>query len=694
MSNPTRIAEVEGLRGLAIALVVIFHFFPNALAGGFLGVDIFFVISGFVITQRLLRDFETGRGLQVLPAFYMARIRRLFPALAVVLVFSLGLGGLNFFADEYAVLGAHAMASASFTVNIHLAQELGYFGAEAVTKPLLHLWSIAVEMQFYLLWPLVLLASLSLARTTAPKLIINLACLALGLGSLAVCIYSSPATPDAGYFSTVARAWEFLIGAQLGLLLQNRAHGVEPLAGLETLKGISKQSPPTNGGATVPSAAWAGLLLFLGLSLVAYGLISVEANQPPGLHSLYPTLGAALLLYGAPRHRLGRALFGNSLAKGLGKISYSLYLWHWPLLSFATVLGSERPTLFQSLGLIALAVLLSVLSYLFVEKPARRLNQLKTLLVLFLPMLGLSAAGAAVHEAKGFPMRLGERETFVAYFENKAPDFQYFLTKIDILKNYRMECNYFDIQGYVTGNLTNQPVSSIAQACTEPDPRAASRLLLWGDSHAQQYWYGINATAPKSLSLLMVASSGCAPKANVSKDSAEDYCVRSNYVAGQTIAQQKPGLVLLARQSGYSLEQARQAAQELEAQFDSLPTQFIFMAATPTWKADLPRIMARHWWDSKPERSQDKLKQAPLGKAMQRQSPMESQIRLSERSLWLNTLHGLCNEQGCLTFVGQFSESQLTSWDYGHLTPVASEFLAKHWLMPQLQERLEAALPQ
>ena len=97
MSNPTRIAEVEGLRGLAIALVVIFHFFPNALAGGFLGVDIFFVISGFVITQRLLRDFETVRGLQVLPAFYMARIRRLFPALAVVLVFSLSLGGSELF---------------------------------------------------------------------------------------------------------------------------------------------------------------------------------------------------------------------------------------------------------------------------------------------------------------------------------------------------------------------------------------------------------------------------------------------------------------------------------------------------------------------------------------------------------------------------------------------------------------------
>jgi peptidoglycan/LPS O-acetylase OafA/YrhL len=666
MSNPTRIAEVEGLRGLAIALVVIFHFFPSALAGGFLGVDIFFVISGFVITQRLLRDFEAGRGLQVLPEFYMARIRRLFPALAVVLLFSLSLGWIGFFSDEYAVLGAHAMASASFTVNTHLAQELGYFGAEAITKPLLHLWSIAVEMQFYLLWPLALLASLSLAGSMPPRLIPNLACLSLGLGSLAVCLYSSPATPDAGYFSTLARAWEFLIGAQLGLLLQ--------------------ASPKSGTGERSTKAAWAtGLVLFLGLGLIAYGLLSVEANKPPGLHSLYPTLGAALLLFSAPRHRLGRALFGNSLATGLGKISYSLYLWHWPLLSFAAVLNSERPSVLQSLGLVALAVLLSVLSYLFVEKPARRLNQLKTLLVLFLPMLGLSAAGAAVHEAKGFPVRLGERERFVAYFENKAPSFQYFLTKIDILKNYRMECNFFDIQGYVTGKLTNRPIDAIAPTCTTPESRAGSTLLLWGDSHAQQYWYGINATKPQSLNVLMVASSGCAPKAHALTDSTDDYCVRSNYVASQTIAQQKPSLVLLARQSGYSLEEAREAAKELEAQFKGQPTQFVFMAATPTWKADLPRVMARHWWDTKPERSYDKLQPASRRQALQK----ESDVRLSERSLWLNTLHGLCNNQGCLTFVGSFSESQLTSWDYGHLTPVASEFLASQWLMP----RLQAALP-
>ena len=660
MANPVRIPEVEGLRGLAIGLVVVFHFFPSLLPGGFLGVDLFFVISGFVITRRLLTDFGQEHGLHVLPEFYMARIRRLFPALIVVLLFCLITGGIGFFADEYATLGRHASVAASFTINTHLAQELGYFGAEAVTKPLLHLWSIAVEMQFYLLWPIALFISLGLAKSKGERIVTNLVCLALGLGSLAYCIYASPVTPDAGYFSTLARAWEFLIGAQLALLLWK----------------------------TGSQAKWPGLLcgfaLATGLGLIGYGLVTVSPNQPPGLHGLYPTLGAALVIVFAPKHRLGSALFGNRVATGLGKISYALYLWHWPLLSFATILGSERPSAMQSLGLIALALFLSVLTYVVVERPARRLGQRKTLLLLFFPMLGVSAAGATVHEKNGLPFRLGEREAFVAYFNNKAPDFQYFLTKINILETYRMGCNFFDIQGYVTGKLSNRPIDAIEPACTKADPQALHRLLLWGDSHAQQYWYGLHATAPKSLNLLMVASSGCAPKAGVLHDSADDYCVRSNYIAAKTITEQKPNLVLLARQSGYSLEEAQKAAQELERQFQGAATRFVFMAATPTWKADLPRILARHSWTTRPERSLNKLKQSE-----QLQKPSkEAVVHLSERSFWLDTLQGLCTAEGCLTYVGQFDAARLTSWDYGHLTPVASEFLAATWLMPRLQEAL------
>lgn len=340
-AHPAYRPDVDGLRAVAVGSVVLFHAAPGRLPGGFVGVDVFFVISGFLITGIIAGGIAQGQF--SFAQFYMRRIRRIFPALAVVLAACLGLGALLLTPDELAPLGKHVATGAGFVANLALWRESGYFDTEAMFKPLLHLWSLGVEEQFYFVWPALVLAAHRLIRRPGALL---LACALLAGVSFAWSVQQSHADPAAAYFSPLTRFWELLVGALLAL-----GAGRGPAAAM-TLRHAASLT---------------------GLALLGAAFVLVDESKPfPGWWALLPTLGAAMLIWAGPQAWVNRRVLALRPLVWLGLISYPLYLWHWPLIAFPRILRGEEIEQTTRLIMVLGAVLLAWATYRWVELPLRR----------------------------------------------------------------------------------------------------------------------------------------------------------------------------------------------------------------------------------------------------------------------------------------------------------------------------------
>jgi peptidoglycan/LPS O-acetylase OafA/YrhL len=323
--------DIDGMRAFAVIFVLIFHAFPERLPGGFVGVDIFFVISGFLITRIILSDMDRG---SFSPAkFYARRVRRIFPALIVVLIASLALGYQLMLVPDLMSLCKNAVASALFSANLMLLSETGYFDIDAHLKPLLHLWSLGIEEQFYLVWPWLLLV--------VPRRWFLRFVLAVMLGSFALNILLIHGYPSATFYLPITRAWELMAGAL-----------------------VARWQPER--GARSGWIAAAGVIA-IGASLFWFNSRTVF----PGWAAALPVAGTTLLLC-SKDSLFNRMVLGNRAAVNIGLVSYPLYLWHWPLLVFAQLYRSGVPlTDLQKLLILALGFALSWLTYRFVEKPIR-----------------------------------------------------------------------------------------------------------------------------------------------------------------------------------------------------------------------------------------------------------------------------------------------------------------------------------
>ena len=368
--------DIDGLRAVAVLSVVLFHAFPAVLRGGFIGVDIFFVISGFLITSILLRELEAGSF--TFAGFYARRVRRIFPALVLVLGSCLAFGWLALFPDEYQQLGKHVVGGAGFAANFFYWAQVGYFDTAADTKPLLHLWSLGIEEQFYILWPVVLLLGWRLrTNLLAVAAVLALASFAVNLGGIA-------GHPTATFYSPASRAWELLLGAGLACLHARPGAAAARLA-----------LPPN-------------LLSWLGAALLAAGLVLITREDPfPGWRALLPALGAALLIGAGPQAWLNRVLLSNRLMVWIGLVSYPLYLWHWPLLSFAQIVESREPAPAIRAAAVLLALLLAWLTYRLVERPLRSGSGSGRgkIAALCLSMAACAAVGGTIYLNDGLPTR-------------------------------------------------------------------------------------------------------------------------------------------------------------------------------------------------------------------------------------------------------------------------------------------------
>jgi peptidoglycan/LPS O-acetylase OafA/YrhL len=326
------------LRAIAVLIVVFFHAFPDTLSGGFVGVDVFFVISGYLITGLILRDLRDGRF--SLRHFYVRRIRRIFPALSLVLGFGLLAGWLCLNFIEYKQLAKHTGSSAIFLTNFMLLRESGYFDNAADTKPMLHLWSLAIEEQFYMAWPLLLLLFKRIPRWSLPILV---SLMLFSVGYSLWLVFKGELARD--FYSPLSRSWELLLGASLAIALMNN---------------------PRLARAWRNPAGWWGLALIL---LSAYFFDKDMAF--PGYWAALPALGAALVLLAGMNSSVNSLWLASRPLVAIGLISYPLYLWHWPLLSFARILASQTPSIEVRLGLVGLSFVLAYLTYRWVEQPIR-----------------------------------------------------------------------------------------------------------------------------------------------------------------------------------------------------------------------------------------------------------------------------------------------------------------------------------
>ena len=449
--------DIDGLRAFAVLSVVVFHAFPSLLPGGFIGVDVFFVISGFLISGIMFNALQAG-SFSFLD-FYARRVKRIFPALILVLLLSFAFAWFVLFSDELKQLGKHMVRAVMFLSNFILWHESGYFDNAAETKPLLHLWSLGIEEQFYIVWPVVVWGLWRFKAWRAPIMV------AVAALSFAWNIYQSQHDLVHDFYSPLTRFWELLCGALL-------AYAMRP----ELTRPLSSQ-------------AWwvatANLRGVLGLGLLVLAVVLTNGQYFPGVWALLPVVGAVLVISGSADVGVNRVVFSNAVCVWVGTISYPLYLWHWPIFSFARIVDGGTPSVMWRIVALLASFVLAWLTFVAIEKPLRFgwTFRYKTMSLVF-AMIGVGALGYAANNTDGYPMRAGMQQRVM----------------------HGGDIGHDEFHGYFQQHFFPCAEPSIRQdaevwkgmvRCFQSKPDARVDLVVLGDSHAEHLFLGLAEALPQ-----------------------------------------------------------------------------------------------------------------------------------------------------------------------------------------------------
>lgn len=470
MTSPKYRPDIDGLRSLAILPVLLYHAGVPGFPGGFVGVDVFFVISGYLITLILVREIAEER--YSVRSFYERRIRRIFPALLTVLAFVLAASPAFLLPSDFASIGRDAISALLFVANINFWRQSGYFAADAEAKPLLHMWSLGVEEQFYLIAPL----ALFLIFRYAPRYRILLVSVGLAV-SLLACVYLTPLKPSASFYLLPTRAWELLAGSLLALIASGRTErSSEPATTLNNILGLT------------------------GLGLILFAVLSfTKATVFPGYAAVAPVAGACLLILSGQSSWTGRLLSSVPLVR-IGLISYSLYLWHWPLIVFFRNWGWLE-TAGGKLIVIALSVAAAWLTWRFIESPTRDRRSFtgrrlaSTVVASSLLIIVTSVTYASLN---GWPSRYPASVIALdASRDNRSPD--------------RERCHF-------EGGLPSLTTSCVLGG-GEPS------VAVWGDSHGVEL---AKAISEEGFSVREITYSSCPPAPTQPSKPDRPYCQEHN----------------------------------------------------------------------------------------------------------------------------------------------------------------------
>lgn len=553
-------SDIEGLRAIAILLVIAVHAGVPWLSGGFVGVDVFFVLSGFLITGLLVTEMTRTGSLRFVD-FYIRRIRRLLPALILML---LGSGALAWLIFAPSAQLSQATAGASAAVwfsNIYFAlQKLDYFSPGTETNIFLHTWSLGVEEQFYLIWPALIFLLLSHADRARGLMRLRLCMMLVFAGSLVACVWATYKLPQFAFYMMPLRAWQFALGAIVWFESQSES-GWLPRA--------------VRDNKTRAAAGWLGLVLLLATATL------LDANRPyPGLYALVPTWGAALVIAsGSGATTSVQKCLSWKPMQAIGRVSYSWYLWHWPVLLLGCALmGSNAPT--YRLALVVVSLLIAFLSYQFVESPIRH----QRWWLVHKRVTVYSAAALVVFCICGSLQWYGHAVNRISSPEQK----HIAMSHVDSPAIYAMGCDdwYY---------------SDRVNVCTFGAPNATHTAVLLGDSIAGQWFPAVaKVFAGSEWRLLVLTKSSC-PMVDQSIFYARigriyTECTTWRKAALEYLAKIKPDVVVMssAPNSTLSPEQWKSGSQRVLQSISSSATNVYVLRATPYLPVDGPDCLAEY----------------------------------------------------------------------------------------------------
>ena len=483
--------DIDGLRAIAVISVVLFHAFPDSVfKSGFVGVDVFFVISGFLISTIIFKGMNermggTGGGKPFsFIDFYSRRVRRIFPSLIFCLITFLVLGWFVLLPDEYSLFGKHTLGASAYVSNLLLWSEAGdYFQTASQTKPLLHLWSLGIEEQFYLIWPLVLFI--------AYKLNFNIFTLALvgALASFGFELHSVKGNPTAAFYSPFLRFWELMAGSILAWLKLYKG---------EMFRVIANKSGPylsavllRNSKKSDSVRLCGNVISVVGLALILTSVFALNNKDFPGYKALLPVMGAVLMIAAGKDSFLNRYLLSNRVIVWFGLISYPLYIWHWPFLSFAWIVGGEMPQLRVRIGCVVLAVIMSAVTYYFVEPRLRwgKFGGYKAAGLLSV-MIIIGVTGYSIERHEGYTARMDDPEQPV----------------IDAI-NKRMESD----NERCLKEIPNWNRYGIGNYCRFQKEAGKNTIAVIGDSHANHLYPGLISQSNDNEGIAVFPASSAIP---------------------------------------------------------------------------------------------------------------------------------------------------------------------------------------
>lgn len=476
-------AEIDGLRALAVIPVILFHAGFELFGGGFVGVDVFFVISGYLITTIILSDMNKGKFSIV--SFYERRARRILPALFFVMFCCLPFAYLWLRPHHLKEFSQSLIAISSISSNILFWMESGYFGTASELKPMLHTWSLSVEEQYYALFPIFLMALWKLRKRW-----IFGSLMVVAVVSLVLAQWGAYNKPTATFFLLPTRGWELAIGAIIAFYLLYKKEQTERMTSNKATNEV---------------------LSFFGLALICYSIFVFSKSTPfPSLYTLIPTIGTALIIVFSTSDTISGRILSTKPMVGIGLISYSAYLWHQPLFVFARHRSLDEPSTAMLLVLSVLSIVLAYFSWCYVEMPFRDKKTIDRKKIFRFAVIGsviFAAIGLAGHISNGFDKRLSGNGISLS----------------DIRIHEKVIINH-GLSADCEGEFTLSP-----NCRTSDDPE----ILVWGDSYAMHLVQGIMASNPHAKIIQMTKSVcgpffGVSPVITMSKVSWSKECLEFN----------------------------------------------------------------------------------------------------------------------------------------------------------------------
>ncbi|MGA9471790.1 MAG: acyltransferase family protein [Terriglobales bacterium] len=630
------------MRAIAVLSVIAYHLSPHRIRGGFVGVDIFFVISGFLISSIIYQELDS-RNFSIV-GFYVRRIRRIYPALFVVLVFVCLAGWFILLPSEFVLLGKQIIGGSAFVANFVLWQQSGYFAQEATQQPLLHLWSLGVEEQFYLAFPVICL----IFHRSKSRWSLTAAFLVIALASMAINIACVTRYSDATFFLPFSRLWELFLGAGLSLIRARNRH----------VRWVSLHTP-----------LFRDCIGFLGIAMLAGAILGINQNDRfPGWWALLPTIGTGLLIAAGPSSWMNRSVLSRDLFVFVGLISYPLYLWHWPILSFIESANRNGmlnlPKLLRHSIVLIASFALAYFTYRLIELPIRQVKQKGQRRKGALRLVGCVAMtgvfGLLVVATGGFPTRLPAAVVALDH-------------------DFRVQ----EAEAMRTGTCFLPPdrsASSFSDNCLDPASGYAAQQLVfvWGDSHAADLVPGLRALQTRAgVRLAQYTASSCEPILG-RWEPWRPLCRSINDAVMNRIRIIKPDVVVMSADwTIWDMNHDPAFTAKLQKTIELVRAtgvhRVVVVGSAPFWSDSVPELLVREVRRRSTASVPHRLSRRYLG---DHDDAMLMATAERGGAVFISIFDQLCDQSSCLVSTGDQWSDMLT-YDNAHFTEHGSRIVAE-----------------